>query len=81
MLSPDLHCNIEDIIAEGVKVVSRVTVRGTHKGDYMGIAPTSRQFSVTEIAIIRIKDGKLVEGWGGMDRLDLLQQLGAIPSQ
>lgn len=78
---PDFHCTIEDMIAEGDKVMVRTTVQGTHKGEYMGIAPTGRQFSVTEIDVARIKDGKLVEEWGGMDRLDLLQQLEAIPSQ
>lgn len=77
---PDLHITIEDMIAEGDRVTTRSTWRGTHKGEYMGIAPTGKQFTVTEIAIDRYKEGKIIEGWGGVDRLDLMQQLGAVPT-
>ena len=77
---PDLHITIEDVIAEGDKVMTRTTWQGTHKGEYMGLAPTGKQFSVTEINIDKYKNGKIIEGWGGVDRFDLLQQLGGIPT-
>jgi predicted ester cyclase len=76
---PDAYVVVEDVIAEGDKVVSRCTMRGTHQGDFMGIAPTGKQISYTWIAIDRIKDGKFVEGWANSDDLGLMQQLGAIP--
>ena len=77
---PDLHVTIEDKIAEGDKVVSRFTVRGTHKGEFMGIAPTGRQVTVTGIAIHRIAGGKLAEVWINMDFLGMMQQLGVVPT-
>ena len=76
---PDEHAVVEELIAEGDKVVSRVTVRGTHRGDFMGIPPTGKQIRWTAIAIDRIKDGKFVEGWANTDDLGLMQQLGVIP--
>ena len=76
---PDMHYTVEDMIAEGDKVVSRVTVRGTHQGDLMGMPPTGKQVSWTGIEIDRIEDGKFVESWMNTDDLGLMQQLGAIP--
>lgn len=78
---PDLNCNIEDMIAEGDKTVCRVRLHGTHKGEFWGIAPTGKQISCSEIAIIRIEDGKVAEEWGGPDMLDLIMQIGATPSE
>ena len=77
----DFHCEIEDIIAEGDKVMIRTTITGTHTGEYWGVAPTGKQISITEIACVRIKDGKIVEEWGFPDMFNLMQQLGAIPSR
>ena len=76
---PDVNLHIEDMIAEGDLVTVRSTCSGTHRGDYMGSAPTGKQFSVMEMAIVRYKDGKIVEEWGGLERLDLIQQLGISP--
>ena len=76
---PDMHVVVEDMIAEGDKVVSRYTIRATHQGEFMGIPPTGKQVSWTGIGIDRIKDGKFVEGWMNEDNLGLMQQLGAIP--
>jgi steroid delta-isomerase-like uncharacterized protein len=76
---PDAHWTIEDQIAEGDKVVTRFTARGTHRGDFMGAPPTGKQVSFTGIEIARIKDGKFVEGWFNEDHLGLMQQLGVIP--
>jgi steroid delta-isomerase-like uncharacterized protein len=76
---PDLHWVVEDLIAEGDKVVVRLTVRGTHQGEFMGIPPTGKQATWTGIEISRIEEHKFVEGWDSFDNLGLLQQLGAIP--
>ena len=77
---PDHHITLEDIIAEGDKVVIRCTVTGTHTGgDYMGIAPTGKQFKMSAIIISRIVDGQIVEQWENADLFTQLQQLGAIP--
>jgi steroid delta-isomerase-like uncharacterized protein len=77
---PDVHLTIEDQMAEGDKVVSRWTARGTHQGELMGIAPTGKQVTVTGMNIERIVGGKLVEGWSNYDTLGMLQQLGVIPA-
>jgi predicted ester cyclase len=76
---PDMQWVMEDLIAEGDKVVSRYTFRGTHQGEFMGIAPTGKRVSFTGIEIDRIKDGKFVEAWFDEDHLGLMQQLGVIP--
>jgi predicted ester cyclase len=76
---PDLHITVEDLIAEGDRVVARVTLKGTHRGEFMGIAPTGRPVAYEAIDISRIAGGKLVEHWGIPDYLTLLQQLGVEP--
>ena len=77
---PDARFIVEDEIAEGDRVASRYTFRGTHKGDLMGIAPTGKQVTVTGIIINRIANGKSEEGWLNFDALGMLQQLGVIPA-
>ena len=77
---PDLHFTVEDFIAEGDKVVARLTVRGTQQGIFMGIPPTGKHATVTAIDINRMAGGKSVEHWLEMDTLGLLQQLGVIPA-
>ena len=76
---PDLHWTVEDLIAEGDKVVHRFTMRATHKGEIMGIPPSGKVVTVTGIYISRFAGGKFVEDWRAVDDLGLLQQLGAIP--
>jgi predicted ester cyclase len=76
---PDLHFTVEDLIAEGDKVVARLTTHGTQQGTFMGVAPTGKQVTVTAIDINRIVGGKSVEHWLQMDMLGLLQQLGVVP--
>ena len=78
---PDLHVEIEDLIAEGDKLASRVTMRGTHKGELQGIAPTGKEVTTTTILITRFADGKVAEDWESRDDLGLLQQLGVIPTE
>jgi predicted ester cyclase len=78
---PDLQVNVEDQIAEGDKVVSRLTMSGTHKGEFMGIPPTGKKGTAKLIDIVRIVNGKVVERWGIMDQADLMKQLGIQPFQ
>lgn len=74
---PDFHIVIEDQLAEGDKVVTRVTFNGTHSAEYQGIAATGRRVSWGGIAIDRIANGKVIEGWHQADDWALLRQLGA----
>ncbi len=77
---PDLHITIEDMIAEGDKVVTRFTTHGTQQGMLGNIPPTGKQVAIQTIEITRIADGKIVEDWGLDDRLGMLQQLGLVPA-
>ena len=77
---PDFKATIDDILAEGDKVVIRMTWSGTQKGEFMGVPATGKRVSFGVIDIIRITNGKLVEHWGQMDSMSLMQQLGAIPA-
>ena len=76
---PDLHVTVEDMVAEGDKVAHRLILRGTQKGDLMGIAPTGKQVTVSAITISRFADGKEVEAWSNLDQLGMMQQLGVVP--
>ena len=76
---PDLHATVEDIFAEGDKVAHRTTMRGSHRGDLMGIAPTGKQVTITTIVISRFAGGKEVEAWVNIDDLGMMQQLGIAP--
>ena len=78
---PDLNGTLplQDLLAEGDKVAVRYTIRGTHQGDFMGIAATGKQVTIEGIEIDRIEDGKVVEHWESMDMMALMQQLGAVP--
>ncbi len=77
---PNLHHTLEDQIAEGEKVATRFTLRGTHQGPFFGIPPTGKQVHVTGITIHRIVNGKIVEQRVEMDMLGIMQQLGVIPA-
>jgi predicted ester cyclase len=76
---PDMHMTVEDLIAEGDKVVWRYSLRATHQGEFMGIPPTGKVVTWTAIIISRFAGGKFVEDWENLDLLGLMQQLGAIP--
>jgi len=78
---PDLHITVEDLIAEGDKVVSRNTVTGTHQGEHLGVSPTGESVTYNEIFIHRFSDGRIAETWGVVDVLSQMRQLGAIPAQ
>jgi steroid delta-isomerase-like uncharacterized protein len=71
---------IEDLIVDGDKVVSRVTFRGTHTGDLMGIPPTGRSVTVSAMIIDKFANGKIVESWRLFDQMAMMQQLGVIPA-
>lgn len=73
---PDAHIDIEDIVAEGNRVVIRWTGRGTHKGHLGRIAPAGKAVTVTWIDFVRISKGKVQENWTNWDTLGMLQQLG-----
>ena len=77
---PDLHLTAEDLIAEGDKVVARFTLRGTHKGELMGVPPTGKQVTMTGIQIVRTAEGRIAVNWINLDALGMLQQLGVIPA-
>jgi steroid delta-isomerase-like uncharacterized protein len=76
---PDSFFTVEDMIAEGDKVVTRKTFHGTHEGEFMGIPPTGRRVSMGLIDIVRIADGRVVEHWSMGDNLGMMQQLGVVP--
>jgi steroid delta-isomerase-like uncharacterized protein len=76
---PDLHFTLEEIIAEDDKVMTRALLRGTHRGEYLGIAPTGKPVAVMGMVVLRVTQGKFQEGWLMMDNLGLLQQLGMVP--
>jgi len=73
-----LRFEIEDELAEGDKVMQRVTMSGRHAGRLLGREPTGREFAVRHVYIWRIADGQLAEHWGSRDDLGLLQQLGLL---
>ena len=74
---PDYHNVIKDMIAEGDRVAVRVMCRGTHRTEFMGIAPTGKLVEFSAISIFRFAGGKVVERWNKTDNLGMLQQLGA----
>lgn len=76
---PDQWWQIEDVIAEGDRVVARTTMTGTHRGDFFGIPATGRAVRVSGVHIMRIAAGKIAEHWGNNDDLGLMHQLGVIP--
>jgi steroid delta-isomerase-like uncharacterized protein len=77
---PDLNLTLEDIIAEGDKVVVRWTMRGTHQGASLGMPPTGKQFTLPGISLLRLDGGMAAETWVSYDQLAMLQQLGLAPA-
>jgi steroid delta-isomerase-like uncharacterized protein len=77
---PDLHATVDDVIAEGDRVVQRRTTSGTMRGDFMGMPASGKQASWSGIHIIRFADGKLVEHWSVVDLIGMLTQLGFAPA-
>ncbi|HSA93299.1 MAG TPA: ester cyclase [Terriglobales bacterium] len=77
---PDVACTIVDQIAEGDRLVTRWTARGTHRGELLGIAPTNKPVTLTGVVISRFAQGKLVEDFEIFDALGLMRQLGVVPA-
>jgi steroid delta-isomerase-like uncharacterized protein len=77
---PDLTHTVEDQVAEGDRVATRSTNRGTHRGELMGMPPTGRRFAGAGINVVRIVDGRIAEEWVVFDALGMLQQLGVFPA-
>ena len=79
----DIHCTIEDMVAEGDKIAVRWTWNGTHKGEFelVGLAPTGKQVIMTGISVIHIVGGKITREWTEQDMLGMMQQLGVISIQ
>ncbi len=76
---PDIHFTIEEMIAEGDRVVVRITYTGTHQGEFLGVPATQRKVIVTGVEEARIEDGKIVEeSWHFFDEIGLLRQLGVF---
>jgi predicted ester cyclase len=76
---PDALFEVGDLVAEGDKVAFRLIWNATHQGELFGIPPTGTRATVTEMHMLRVADGKIVERWGEWDALGLMQQLGAAP--
>ncbi|MDQ1513870.1 MAG: hypothetical protein QOC59_1712 [Microbacteriaceae bacterium] len=70
---------VEDVIAEGDRVAVRWSATGRHVGDFMGMPPSGRSFTIAGIDIHRFRDGRMAEHWHVVDQLAMLQQLGVIP--
>jgi steroid delta-isomerase-like uncharacterized protein len=74
---PDAAIELGEVVAAGDVVAFQSIMRGTHRAAIRGLPPTGRAFSVHLVDLVRVRDGKLIEHWGGPDMLDLLTQLGA----
>ena len=76
---PDIQDTVEDVVAEGDKVVVRWRSRGTHQGEFMGVAPTGRHVAFTGMRLFRIAGDVIAESWVNIDERGLQEQLGALP--
>jgi hypothetical protein len=76
---PDVAATIEDLIAEGDRVVARFATTGSHLGDFMGTPPTGRAVSFQEIDVFKLENGLITEVWAGPDVYGMLTQLGMLP--
>lgn len=75
---PDLHATIHTQVAEGDRVVTHKTLRGTHQGEWMGVAPSGRTITFAVTDILRLEDGRMMEHWVVEDRSALMQPLGLL---
>jgi len=77
---PNIVVSVEDAAAEGDKIVARCVVRAKHEGDGLGFPATQKQIEITGMCFLRIRDGKIVEGWNNFDFLAMHSQLGTLAS-
>ncbi len=78
---PDLSATVDLMISEGDMVTARITMSGTHSGDFAGMPATGKKFSISGIDTLRIANGQIVERWGNFDEVGMMQQLGMVPEQ
>ncbi len=76
---PDVRATVEDLLADGDRIVERTTARATHRGEFEGVPATGRPVTWTEIHLYRLKNGKIAELWSEIDFLAILTQIGALP--
>ena len=76
---PDLNVVVDHWVAEGDLVVGVMTTTGSQTGEFMGMPPSGNKFSVREIHMVRVANGKMAEHWGLSNELSMMQQLGLIP--
>ncbi len=76
---PDIQWTVEELISEGDKVAARFTMRGTHRGNFMGVPPTEKPISVQALNIYHLTNGQIIKEYGAPDLLGLLAQIGALP--
>ena len=76
---PDIKHRVEDVIAEGEKVVYRTTLEGTHTGEFLGIPPTGKLTKINDFTLLRIANSKIVEWWYECNLLEVMKQLGLMP--
>jgi steroid delta-isomerase-like uncharacterized protein len=79
MAFPDLHCTLEDEIIQRDKVAAHWTMRGTHKGLFLGNPPTNKPIAVQGLIYASIENGQIIENWTLIDQMGVLQQLGLVP--
>ena len=77
---PDMQLPLEDFVAEGEKVLVRLTIRATHTGAFGDLAATGKRIEVPVLDLFQIRDGVLIEHWALLDNLGMMKQLGALPA-
>lgn len=78
---PDLHMEVHETVTTSDRVIVRVTYRGTHTGDFLGVAPSGKKIEMPAVGWFHLnEDGKAVENWGVFDVLGVMQAIGAIPA-
>jgi predicted ester cyclase len=75
---PNMTITVEDTVTEGDKIAARCTVRATHAGEGLRVAPTNQPIEFTGMTIVRVKDGKIVEAWNEFDFMKMYSQVGAL---
>ena len=78
---PDSNVTVDDLVTESDQVSYRMTIRGTHTGEFMGIPATKKTITVRAIGIARVSGGQIIEEWVNFDEMGMMQQLGVIPSE
>ncbi len=78
---PDIRITVDDIISQGDKVAVRFSIRGTHRGNHLGVPATDREVAFPAMSFVRWRDGQIVEGWNSVDMYGMLQQIDAVQTK